>query len=87
LSKETDPDGQTLTWTGRVWSRLSAVECIGVLHLALRYNFAEMSAETVVDNANYIDRMALLPWLSLGEPLQRDVARALDQLRQRMHVL
>jgi hypothetical protein len=82
LSKETEiPDRDTLIWAGRVWSSLSALDCVGVLHLALGYNFAAMDAESAREQARYIDRMALLPWLSLGEPLQVDVARALKRLQ------
>jgi hypothetical protein len=74
------PDPATLAWAARVWSRLSSVECAGVLYVALRYN-PDIQHE---GSASYIDRMSLLPWLSLGEPLQLDIARALDQLRRHL---
>jgi hypothetical protein len=83
LSKETEtPDRETLTWAARVWSHLTAVECVGVLHLALRYNLALLESELVREQLRYIDRISLLPWPSLGEPLQHDIARALCGLRK-----
>lgn len=93
MSKETKaPDGPTLTWAAGVWSRLSVVECVGVLWMALRYNPRDFNPQDfnpfdigTEGIGAYIDRMSLLPWLSLGEPLQRDIALALDQLRQRFH--
>lgn len=72
------PDPETLSWSARVWSMLSAVECAGVLLMALRYDPRDSLA-----SGDYIDRMSLLPWLSLGEPLQHDIARALLRLRTR----
>jgi len=74
------PGGATLAWASGVWSRLTAIECAGVLYVALRYD-PDIQHE---GSASYIDRMSLLPWLSLGEPLQIDIARALDQLRRQL---
>lgn len=77
MSEETEkPDRDTLTWSAKVWSHLTAVECVGILWIALRYDPREESS------GSYIERMSLLPWLSLGEPLQLDIARALIKLRQ-----
>jgi hypothetical protein len=72
-------EAATLVWAGGVWSRLNAVECTGVLCIAVRYTNIQPGSYS-----DYIDRMSLLPWLSLGEPLQRDIARALDQLRRQL---
>lgn len=69
-----------LAWASRVWSDLTAVECAGILYIALRYN-PDIQLDT---SARYIDSMSLLPWSSLGAPLQGDVARALEQLRRRL---
>jgi hypothetical protein len=82
LSAETTgrPEPATLAWAARVWSRLTSVECAGVLYVALRYN-PDIQHDA---SARYIDSMSLLPWLSLGEPLQLDIARALDQLRRHL---
>jgi hypothetical protein len=56
-----------------VWKRLQVFECAGVLYIALRYDQRA--------NPDYIDMMSMLPWLGLGEPLQRDITVALLRLR------
>ena len=83
MSEKTIPsvDKDTLTWAARVWSALGAVECVGILWIALRYVPEDQNSRDV---AGYIEWMSLLPWLNLGEPLQRDIARALSQLRKRL---
>ena len=73
------PSPAVLSWAAGVWTQLSAVECVAVLWAALQYD-VRSSPESFA----YIDRMSLLPWLSLGEPLQQDIARALQQLRTRL---
>jgi hypothetical protein len=66
---------EALEWAARVWKRLQVFECAGVLYMALRYDQREPRT------AEYVEMMAMLPWLGLGDPLQRDIARALLSLR------
>lgn len=80
MSGETDKPlcAGELEWAARVWKRMSVFECAGLLYIALRYD--QRTART----GEYVETMALLPWLSLGEALQQNVARALVILRLRM---
>jgi hypothetical protein len=77
LSTETQKPlaAETLEWAGHAWKRMSVFECAGVLYMALRYD------QRVERTAEYVEMMAMLPWLGLGEPLQRDITRALLSLR------
>lgn len=81
MSRETiEPDSATLGAAARIWSHLSTVECVAVLWMALRYDVLGSSRAAL----EYLDRMSLLPWLTLGEPLQKDIARALSQFAGRL---
>lgn len=71
--KPLSPDA--LEWAARVWKRLSVFECAGLLYIALRYD------QQTPRTGEFVETMAMLPWLGLGEPLQRDLTRALIRLR------
>jgi hypothetical protein len=64
-----------LQWSAGVWKAMSVSECAGVLYIALRYD------QRVAHCADYVETMAMLPWLGLGEPLQHDLTRSLLSLR------
>lgn len=74
-AKPEPPSPHTLAWAARVWKRFTVVECAGVLWIALRYDARFEPSGT------YIDSMSMLPWLGLGEPLQHEIARALERLQ------
>lgn len=69
------PTPAELYWAGRVWGNLTRLQCAGILHIALRYPDRAEHTNT------YIDAMANVAWLDLGHPLQRDITRALLELR------
>jgi hypothetical protein len=76
LSGDIEPPApESLEWAARVWKRFTVHECAGVLYIALRYD------QTDKRSAEYINMMSMLPWLSLGNPLQADITRALLKLR------
>jgi hypothetical protein len=64
-----------LSWAGRVWANLTRTQCAGVLHIALRYGESQDATN------RFIDRLAMLAWGDLGQPLQLDVTRALLELQ------
>lgn len=80
MPAESTPPPESLDWAARVWKRLSVFECAGLLYIALRYNHRQVERTT----ADYVESMAMLPWLGLGPPLQHDITRALLSLRLKM---
>ena len=71
----TDPNPK-LPWAGAIWSRLTRLQCAGVLHIALRYG------ERTDATNGLIESISNLAWADLGRPLQLDVTRALLALEK-----